>query len=375
MIFTEQSEKPIRVLHILTGLTNGGAESFIMNMYRHMDRDKVQFDFLLRSDDNIYAEELNKMGSRVYKTASFPKHFIKNAQETDTFFKTHDYDVIHVHANALLYTFALSCAKRRGVTCRIIHSHNAGMAHMQLLPIHNMNKRRINNLATDFFSCSETAGKWMFDRNFTVVHNAIDLSAFAYNPQKRIQIRKKFGIGENELVIGHIGRFVGQKNQSFLVDILAEVVKKKTDTKLILVGDGEQKTAIEKKVENMGLLDKVIFFGAQKDVTDIVNAFDLFVFPSKFEGLGIVAVEAQANGLKVICSEMVPDQVLFNSAMCKLPLSAGPVCWAEHILGADTQRLHLTSQIQAAGYDVKQEAKKLQDFYIVKGTNNTEKRQ
>ena len=128
-------KKPIRVLHVLTGLSSGGAESFIMNMYRNMDRSKVQFDFLLRSTDNIYREELEKMGSNVYITASFPRHFIRNAVQTARFFKEHSYDIIHVHANALLYTYALSCAKRNGTKCRIIHSHNAAMAYMRLLPL------------------------------------------------------------------------------------------------------------------------------------------------------------------------------------------------------------------------------------------------
>lgn len=362
----EHINEPIRVLHILTGLTTGGAESFILNMYRNIDRSKVQFDFLLRSNDNIYKDELEAMGSRVYVTASFPRHFIQNALQTAAFFKTHHYDIIHVHANALLYTFALSCAKRNGVKCRIIHSHNAAMAHMQLLSIHNANKRRIHDLATDFFACSEDAGKWMFNNKFKIVHNAINLEAFAFDSNKRAQIRTNLGIQNNELVIGHIGRFAEQKNHSFLIDVFAEVTKTKPDAKLVLIGDGELRCSIEEKVKRLNLRNQVIFLGAQRRVADFINSFDLCVFPSLYEGLPLSILEVQANGLKVICSEGVPDEVLFDSSMRKISLDVAPSDWASLIVNIDTQRLQLTDKLQAAGYNVEQEAQKLQNFYLSK---------
>lgn len=362
----ETTKKPVRVLHVLTALSSGGAESFIMNMYRNMDRDKVQFDFLLRSTENVYKEELEKMGSRVYVTAAFPRHFIQNALQTSRFFKELTYDIIHVHANALLYTFALSCAKRNGVKCRIIHSHNSAMAHMRLLPLHNANKKRIHALATDFFACSENAGKWMFDKDFTVVHNAIDLDAFSYDVQKRKKLRAELGIGDQDLVLGHIGRFAAQKNHTFLIDIFAEVAKIRPDAKLILLGDGDLREAMAQKVSQLELSDRVFFMGARKDVADLVNVFDLFVFPSLYEGLGIVALEAQANGLAVICSEAIPDQALFGMANKKRSLQESTAVWAKHILSIDIRRQDLRSKLAEAGYDIRKEAKKLQNFYLSK---------
>lgn len=362
----EQNNKPVRVLHVLTGMTTGGAESFIMNMYRNMDRGKVQFDFLLRSAENVYKEELEKMGSRIYVTASFPKHFIQNALQTAGFFRVHRYDIIHVHANALLYTIALSCARRSGVKCRIIHSHNSAMALMWLLPIHNVNKKRIHRLATDFFACSEDAGKWMFDGEFTVVHNAIDLDAFAYDAQKRRYLREELGIGEQDLVIGHVGRFAAQKNHSFLIDIFAEVVKARPESKLVLLGDGELRGAMEDKVRKLNLSDRVLFLGARKDVADLVNVFDLFVFPSLYEGLAIVALEVQANGLPVICSDKVTDQTLFGARKHKLSLDEDVATWAKYILSVDTARQNLRSTLTEAGYDIRKEAQRLQRFYLSK---------
>lgn len=360
-----KEKKPVRVLHVLTGLSSGGAESFIMNMYRNIDRNMVQFDFLLRSNVNIFRDELEQMGSQVYITDSFPGHFIKNAIQTSSFFKKHHYDIIHVHANALLYTWALICAKRDGVKCRIIHSHNAAMAHMILLPIHKWNKRRICGLATDFFACSDDAGRWMFPEKYTVIPNAIDLHAFSFNQNKREEVRKRLGIGENELVLGHIGRFAKQKNHTFLLDIFSEVAKKRPDSRLVLVGDGELRQEIEEKALRLNLKDRVLFLGARADVADIVNCFDVFVFPSIYEGLGIVVIEAQANGLCVISSEAVPDQAVFSDIQ-RLSIQENAAFWAGQILQTDIRRKNVADALTAAGFDVQNAALKLQEFYLSK---------
>ena len=360
------NQEAVRVLHVLTGLSNGGAESFIMNMYRNIDRNKVQFDFLLRSNENVFKEELEKMGSRVFTTASFPRHFIQNALQTSRFFKEHHYDVIHVHANALLYTYALSCAKKNGVKCRIIHSHNSAMAHMQLLPIHNANKRRIHKLATDYFACSDAAGKWMFNGGYTLVHNAIDLADFAYSAQKRAQIKEKLDIKDGELVIGHVGRFTEQKNHDFLIEVFNEIVKSGCNAKLLLVGDGPLKQAMEKKADELRLADRVLFLGPRKDVATIINAFDIFAFPSVYEGLPIALLEAQANGLPIICADAISKQTIFGGTVNKLPLTLSAKSWAERIMNADFRRIQVTDNLQAAGYDIRIEARKLQEFYLSK---------
>lgn len=362
----ESNNKPVRVLHVLTGLSSGGAESFIMNMYRNMDRDMVQFDFLLRSDENIYADELEKMGSKVYVTASFPRHFIRNAMQTADFFRQNHYDIVHVHANALLYTYALTCAKRSGVKCRIIHSHSASTAYTQLLPVHNINKRRIEKLATDFVACSDVAGGWMFPGQYMLMRNAIDLSAFSFCEQKRNRFRDQLGIKYNELVLGHVGRFVEVKNHTFLVDVFCEVLKYRQDAKLVLIGEGDLRSQIEEKIHHLNLTDRVIFLGARKDVADIINAFDVFVFPSIYEGLGFAVLEAQANGVPIICSDAVPDQAIIGGTAAKLSLASGAKSWAECIVNAEIGRLQLTDKLQAAGYDIRVEAKKLQDFYLSK---------
>ncbi|WP_010200274.1 glycosyltransferase [Bacillus sp. m3-13] len=211
--------KPIRVLHVLNGLGSGGTESFIMNIYRNIDRSKVQFDFLIRSTkDNLLKNEIEKLGGKVYITSEFPRHFIKNYREINEFFKRNkDYNIVHVHANALMYVKPLKIAKKYGVNCRIIHSHNTQTANNPLYKyIHHWNKRFISEQATDFFACSKMAGDWMFNNSYKVINNAIDVNKFQFNEEKRKKVRELFKL-ENKFVIGHIGRFTYQK-KSFVFD-------------------------------------------------------------------------------------------------------------------------------------------------------------
>lgn len=372
----KKSEKhngqPVRVLHVLSGLNSGGAESFIMNMYRHMDRSKIQFDFLLRSTANVFESELQQMGSKVYVTASFPGHFIRNAFQTHSFFRKHKYEIVHVHANALLYMTALRCAKMNGVNCRIIHSHNSAMAHMKLLPIHDFNKKHIDKIATDYFACSDSAGQWMFEKKYTIIPNAIDTEAFEFNENKRTEIRKQLGIDEDALVIGHVGRFNEQKNHAFLIDIFHEVIKQKPDSKLLLVGDGPLHHEISNRAQELNIIGNVLFLGVRNDVSNIINAIDIFVFPSLYEGFPVAIVEAQANGLKVVCSEAIPKQALFLDNAQVISLEHSPQYWAEYVLNADKTRTNARDKIEEAGFDIRVEAKKLQDFYLSKAGSHME---
>ena len=365
-----QSMPPVQVLHVLTGLSSGGAEAFIMNMYRNIDRSKVQFDFLLRSEENIYAEELAAMGSRVYKTPSFPRHALKNAIATARFFREHHYDIVHVHANALLYLVALQCAQKNGVRCRIIHSHNSAMAHMQLLPIHNFNKKRIHRLATDFFACSEDAGHWMFAKPYKVIKNAIDLDAFSFNAKTRAKARAELGIDDTDFVIGHSGRFAEQKNHAFLLEVFGEILKQRNNVKLLLLGDGKLRAEMELKAAKLGIAHQVLFLGSVKNVSDYLNAMDIFLFPSLYEGLAISLIEAQANGLPIMCSDRMVQEALVDASILQLPLDIGAEYWANQALRMDPQRREMTESLRTAGYDIRQQAAELQNFYLLAAKDN-----
>ena len=355
---------PIRVLHVIAGMGSGGAEAFLMNMFRHIDRSKVQFDFLLRSEDNFYKDELERGESKVYYTASFPRHILKNYIQVKKILKKNTYDIIHVHANALFYLTAILEAKRQHVPCRIMHSHNTSSYYPSFQFVHNYFKKRIHALATHCFACSKEAGEWMFGDRYEVVHNAIELDAFRYREEARRKIRLELNIPEKSFVIGHVGRFIGAKNHVFLVDVFRRIAEIRNDSVLVLVGEGELEAAVRKQVSDYGLERKVIFAGTRKDIGDVMSAFDVFVFPSLFEGLALVAMEAQANGLPVISSCAVPSEAAITDRLHRVPLELGAESWAGVILNTDCSRTYTYNQLVQAGYEAGAAAKKLECFYL-----------
>lgn len=354
----------VRVLHIIDGLGSGGAESFLMNMYRNIDREKIQFDFLLRSEVNIYKDELEMMGSTVYVTPSFPKHFIKNYFETKKFLKEHKYEIIHIHANALLYLTALILAKKEGIKCRIMHSHSISTKYPILKIIHNFNKNLLHFWATDYWACSEDAGKWMFKKQYLHIKNSTDLDKFKFNKQKRESVRKELGIDDDVFVIGHIGRFLPVKNHSFILSVFKEILKNNINSKLVLVGEGEDFDKVKEKVNQLGLTDNVLFLGVRKDIDRVLNAFDVFLFPSLYEGLGIVLVETQANGIPSFISDVIPEDVWVSSCVHPISLQESTKVWAKTIIETNYERQNVIKELRDAGFDVKSEAKKMESYYI-----------
>lgn len=256
----------IRILHVLGGLGSGGTESLIMNWYRNIDRSKVQFDFLVRSNDYNYSEEITALGGRIFYTASFPHHFLKNYRETKTVLERKEWDVIHVHGNAAMYMLPLHLSKKLGYPCRIMHSHSVHSKNPIFSLVHWYNRRRINKYATHQLACSSAAGEWMYpDTEFRVINNAVQSERFIFDQHARNKIRTELGI-DDCLVLGHVGRFSKPKNHTFLLDIFYEVKKLRPDSVLMLVGDGELRETIEKKAMELGLTDSVLFMGDRKSV-------------------------------------------------------------------------------------------------------------
>ncbi|MFA0336026.1 MULTISPECIES: glycosyltransferase family 1 protein [unclassified Vibrio] len=360
----------IRVLHVLAGLNSGGTESFIMNVYRNIDRNKIQFDFLLRQDsDPCTVKEVVAMGGRIYTLPPFPKKILGNYLELKRFFKERaaEYQVVHVHCNSLIYIAPLFEAKKYNIPCRIVHSHNTQGANFRFVKyIHKFNKIRIKKLVTERFACSKLAGDWMFNDSFKVINNAIDVNKFKFNLQDREQIRKEFGI-HGKFVIGHIGRFVEQKNHEFLVNIFHEVAKLDNDAVLLLIGEGPLQSKIRSKVEIEGLSEKIIFADSRKDIPNLLSAMDVMVLPSNFEGLGIVLVEAQASGIKAITSkDVVPLEAKTTDLLEYLPLGAPVQLWADKILSNKEPYIRDDKfvEIKANGYEISDLVERLQSFYL-----------
>lgn len=358
----------IRVLHILGGLGTGGTESLIMNWYRNIDRSKIQFDFLVRSTDNNYADEITALGGRIYYTASFPRYFIKNRTETKAILERREWDVIHVHGNAAMYMLPLKLAKKLGYRCRVMHSHSVKAQNPVFALVHYLNRGKISQYATCCLACSEAAGHWMYpNTKFHVIHNAVQTEMFRFDQSARSELRKELGI-DDCLVLGHVGRFSKPKNHAFLLDVFCEVKKLRPDSILMLVGDGELKEAAEKEAKALGLADSVLFLGRRSDVGQLMSAMDIFVLPSLYEGLGNVLIEAQYNGLPCIVSEEAyNEEAEISSGLSKISLDCGNDVWAKHILETASQlTLCRKNQLstRAGDYEISQVVTKLQEIYL-----------
>ncbi len=364
---------PIRVLQVLAGMNRGGAETFIMNVYRNIDRTKVQFDFVLfRKEECDYNEEIRKLGGKIYWIPRYNgrNHFIfKRAWRT--FFKEHpDYKVIHGHVRSTASIY-LKIANKYNLTT-IAHSHSTssrGSGAEQLFK--NIIQLPIRYTADYLFSCSDEAGEWLFGKksiqkeNYRIVKNAIDTEEFKYNRIRRDEIRKQLAI-QNKFVIGHIGTFTTPKNHTFLIDIFKAVHEQNREAVLLLVGDGVLRSSIEKKIEELRLSDSVKLIGVRSDIPDLVQAMDIFVFPSLFEGLPVTVIEAQTSGLPCIISDTITTEVKITNSIKSLSLKEAPDYWSGEILNIDNNliRDNQNKLISENGYDIREVASWLQNFYI-----------
>lgn len=361
--------EPIRVLHILQRMEAGGTQALLMNIYRKIDRTKVQFDFLVvYKEKQFYDDEIESMGGHVYKL-SFREdlNLPKFQKDLKNFFKQHhEYQVVHCHAYTIGY-FCLKAAKKAGIPVRIAHSHNNETVHdIKYLPKLFMQRLFTLN-ATDLFACSEEAGKYLFkDKPFRVLKNAIDSQQFIANENTRREVRQELGL-ENKFVVGHVGRLHPQKNHDFLIDVFAEIKKKKPEAELILVGTGPLEEKVRSKVADKGLTESVQFLGNRKDMNRVYQAMDVFVFPSLFEGLGIVAIEAQAASVPIVCSEGLPPETDITPIYRKLMLSDGAEKWAKTAIEmARSPEAHTNMQkyIIDAGFDMSATAKNMEEYYL-----------
>ncbi len=351
----------------------GGLETMIMNYYRHIDRSQVQFDFLVHRDFRAdYDDEIEALGGKIYRLPRLVPWSRSYRSALDQFFKTHpEYKIIHVHQDCLS-SVILKAAKQNGVPVRIAHSHNSNQDKNLKYLVKLYYKQFIPKYATKLFACSEEAGRWMFSgAQYEVLNNAIDAKQYAFDPEKREKARKEWNIAPSAFVVGHVGRIMPQKNHEQLVRIFEALHKKDANSCLLLVGDGDLRAQIEQMVADSGLQSSVIFTGVRTDVADLLQAMDVFVLPSLYEGFGMVALEAQAAGLPCILSDQVPRECAATSAVTYMALSESPSAWAEKISAyKDVERSDTYQMIVDAGYDIEANAQRLQQYYSEQGTEN-----
>ena len=365
----------IRILQVVTHMNRGGLETMLMNYYRNIDRTQIQFDFLTHRDyDGDYGKEIVSLGGKIYHLPVLNPFSRKYKKSLEKFFDHHpEYGIVHVHQDCMS-SVILKIAKKKNIAVRIAHSHSTSQDKNLKYLVKMYYRRQIPYFSTHLFACSVAAGKWMFgDRKFEVLNNAIDAEKFRFDESKRTTIRAGLQIQEGELLVGHVGRFCYPKNHRFLIEIFNEI-RKRIPSKLILVGDGELRKDIEQKVKEYGLEDKVIFTGVISDVSEILQAMDAFVFPSNYEGLPVTLVEAQAAGLPCLISDRVPLECKITDLVRQIPLAESSEKWADLVIkSAKTNRKNTFLEIRNAGFDIKESAKYLQDFYYscVNGRDET----
>lgn len=357
----------IRVLQIVTYMGRGGLETMLMNYYRHMDRTKVQFDFLVHRDfEADYDEEIRALGGKIYHVSRLIPWSVSYRAELKAFFHEHpEYRIVHVHQDCLS-SVALQCAKECGVPVRIAHSHSSSAVKNMKYPIKWHYMKQIPKYATHMFACGKQAGDWMFSGNeYEIIRNAIDIEKYQSSSVIEQKVRSELGLND-KFVIGHVGNFTPAKNHLFLLEVFQEVLKKKPEAELLLVGGGEGLDLVKEKAKSKGILDNIIFAGIRSDVSRLLQAMNVFVFPSLYEGLPVTMIEAQASGLSCVISDRVSDEcIVTNNLVSSISLDESPEQWAERIL-QKSKRGHENHirEIKEAGYDILTEARKLEKFYL-----------
>lgn len=364
----QSGNAPIRVAQIVGKMKGGGVEAVVMNYYRHIDRSRVQFDFLVDSDSQLVPrEEIESLGGRVFEVPPY-QDVLTYRRELLRLFKQEDWKIVHSHINALS-VFPLSAAKKAGVPVRIAHSHStAGKGEYAKNAIKSMLKTQANRYPTHRFACSKYAGEWLFGKNadFEVVYNAIDLKQFRFDAGARAKARADLGLVGNQFVVGHVGRFTAQKNHTFLIDAFSEVVKRRQDAILLLVGTGEAEASVERLVAERGLSDRVKFLGQRSDMANMYAAFDAFVLPSLYEGLGLVGVEAQRSGLPCLLSDQITHEVDVTGECCFLPINDSAL-WADAICDIEPRedgRRAGVAEESFANYDIERQGLWLTQRYM-----------
>lgn len=362
--------KKIKVAHVIGMAINGGTESLWINYYKNINRDLIQFDFLVESESKlINKKEIEKLGGNVIIIPSY-KNVFKYMRTLKKIFKKNKYDIVHSNMNALS-VFPLRAAKKAGIKIRIAHSHStSNKLEWKKNIIKNLLRLFSKKYATHYMACSERAGRWLFgNKTFdsgkvTIIKNAIDIDKFKFNHQLRKNIRSEYFVSDDEILIGNIGRMMPQKNQLFLLDVFSKFHSFNQKSKLMIVNDGPLLEKLKTKVESLRLKDSVIFVGPKTNISDFYSAFDVFTLPSLYEGLGIVLIEAQANGLNCLASQNVPHEVDVTGNVLFLDLDIEK--WFSELKKISTSRsswTYCSDCLTHNNYCITNSVKKLEDLY------------
>ena len=356
----------VRVLHYVGKMNRGGMETFIMNLYRSIDREKVQFDFAVHGGSaGDFKDEIFSLGGVFYYFPHMRKNPMKYRKSWRDFWQKNKdrYSAFHMHTNSLANIIALEEAERAGIPVRIVHSHSsmANKGRLQWLNdyLHKAHQKKLPKLATHLFTCSDKAAKWLFGENAVgnmrvrQVNNGVDTEKFRFKADKRTAIRESLSLDKTKL-IGHVGAFIPVKNHEFIIDVVEQAHKKDSSVRCMLIGTGALLDQIKEKVRLRGMEDVVLFMGLCDNVHELLSAMDAFIMPSLYEGLPVSLVEVQANGLPALVSDTITEDVKLRDSLHYLSLSEGPELWADKLLEMMTDGTHQAdvSCISDNGFDI-----------------------
>lgn len=361
----------IRILHMIGSLELGGSQTMVMNLYRYIDKNNIQFDFILDHPDCLYyAEEIKQLGGRIYFLPGFKgTNILELKAAWNSFFDEHsEYTILHSHVRSYASLY-LPIAKKHGL-CTIIHSHSTSNGSGLSACVKAILQYPLRFQADYFFGCSKEAGRWLFgDKvingdHYFMLQNAIDLKKYLPNEAVRIKYRREINANGETKVFIHVGRLHEAKNHLFLLELFSNYQKKHNNALLVLVGDGDLRTIIEDKIDELGIKKNVRMLGARNDVPNWLKAADCFLFPSNWEGLPVTVVEAQAAGLPCLISDNVTRDVNVSDLVKDLPIDKGTDLWVKAIENLDFKRRNVFREIKKAGFDVQNTAKWISEFYM-----------
>jgi len=360
-----------RVLQIVDCMDSGGIQAFIMNIYRMIDKEEIQFDFLVfRQRKQLYEDEILALGGKIFKLPSRRSNAFKCRKALNEFFKVHnEYNVVHYHTSSLSFIDPLIVAKKYNIPIRIVHAHSTKAPGNRIhTALHYCNRLRINNIATHFFACGELSAKWMYhmpkENKVVIINNGIKLDDYVFDPMKRDRIRNELNL-DDAFVIGHVGRFSAVKNHIFIIKVLERIIQRNTlkNVKLILIGDGEEMEMIKKKATEIGIIDKVLFLGQRNDICLLLQSMDCFLMPSLYEGFPVAALEAQAVGMPCFLSDTITSDVKLKDNVFLLSLDHPIDEWCELIENRH-ERICNNILLKNNGYDISYTIQQLKNVYL-----------
>lgn len=364
--------EPKRILQVLGRLNRGGAENMVMNLYRAVDREKIQFDFVIHTDKHCdFTDEVLSLGGRIY---SAPRYNVKNhfayKKWWNKFLSEHpEYQVIHGHMYSIASIY-LKIAKKYGLMT-ISHSHSSSAKSGIAGQVRLLTQRPLRNIPDWLFACSGLAGEWLYGKdvakreNYILIPNAIDTAKYVYDGNVEKEVREEFNLAE-KFVVGHVGRIFAPKNHKYLIMVFKEIKKKKNNAHLMIVGTGPMEDEVRGWVKDLGLENDVTMTGVRSDVNRIMQGFDCFVFPSLYEGLPVTVVEAQTASVQCFVSDTVTDEVCLTELVTMLSIEKNPQEWADIILEKTDgfYKYNTKQKIVDADYDIQSTAAWLQEFYL-----------